>query len=220
MGKKMSTLLFIVFCMFGGEFYGQNIYKEHITWESVDIAREHMYSDSCHVSELYQNSAQKKQWEKTELQINSRNFSTCTVETVCCFLPQCGQLKKHGKNQIKSKKTCFFLFLFCFLTVFLICTFVQNYNRTGRNFLCYYSCVGFGAPLWAIHVYRQEAVGWKCVARGKVYRFARNLTVSAAPLEGKLNFYVQLTSDFDSCTNNFFQVNKLEFVGNLTISEL
>ncbi len=160
MGKKMSTLLFIVFCMFGGEFYGQNIYKEHITWESLDIARENMYSDSCHVSELYQNSAQKKQWEKTELQINSRNF------------------------------------------------------------LCYYSCVGFGAPLWAIHVYRQEAVGWKCVARGKVYRFARNLTVSAAPLEGKLNFYVQLTSDFDSCTNNFFQVNKLEFVGNLTISEL
>ena len=125
MGKKMSTLLFIVFCMFGGEFYGQNIYKEHITWESLDIARENMYSDSCHVSEL-----------------------------------------------------------------------------------------------WAIHVYRQEAVGWKCVARGKVYRFARNLTVSAAPLEGKLNFYVQLTSDFDSCTNNFFQVNKLEFVGNLTISEL
>ena len=56
------------------------------------------------------------------------------VETVCCFLPQCGQLKKHGKNQIKSKKTCFFLFLFCFLTVFLICTFVQNYNRTGRVF--------------------------------------------------------------------------------------
>ena len=37
------------------------------------------------------------------------------VETVCCFLPQCGQLKKHGKNQIKSKKTCFFLFLFCLL---------------------------------------------------------------------------------------------------------
>ena len=62
-----------------------------------------------------------------------RTFSTCTVETVCCFLPQCGQLKKHGKNQIKSKKTCFFLFLFCFLTVFLICTFVQNYNRTGRK---------------------------------------------------------------------------------------
>ena len=72
----------------------------------------------------------------------TRNRTTCTVETVCCFLPQCGQLKKHGKNQIKSKKTCFFLFLFCllpagqwekFLTVFLICTFVQNYNRTGRN---------------------------------------------------------------------------------------
>jgi len=51
------------------------------------------------------------------------------------FLPQCGQLKKHGKNKRKQKKTCFFLFLFCFLTVFLICTFVQNYNRTGRNFL-------------------------------------------------------------------------------------
>ena len=64
---------------------------------------------------------------------STRNLATCTVETVCCFLPQCGQLKKHGKNQIKSKKTCFFLFLFCFLTVFLICTFVQNYNRTGRN---------------------------------------------------------------------------------------
>ena len=63
-----------------------------------------------------------------------RRFSTCTVETVCCFLPQCGQLKKHGKNQIKSKKTCFFLFLICFLNVFLICTFVQNYNRTGRFF--------------------------------------------------------------------------------------
>jgi hypothetical protein len=60
-------------------------------------------------------------------------FSTCTVETVCCFLPQCGQLKKHDKNQIKSKKTWFFLFLFCFLTVFLICTFVQNYNHTGRK---------------------------------------------------------------------------------------
>ena len=42
-------------------------------------------------------------------------FSICTVETLCCFLPQCGQLKKHGKNQIKSKKTCFFLFLFCLL---------------------------------------------------------------------------------------------------------
>ena len=72
--------------------------------------------------------------------INSRfeikkKISNCTVETVCCFLPQCGQLKKHGKNQIKSKKTCFFLFLFCFLTVFLICTFVQNYNHTVRYIL-------------------------------------------------------------------------------------
>ena len=31
------------------------------------------------------------------------------VEIVCCFLPQCGQLKKHGKNQIKSKENMFFL---------------------------------------------------------------------------------------------------------------
>ena len=51
------------------------------------------------------------------------------------FVPQSGQLEKHGENQRKQKKTCFFLFLFCllpagqwekFLTVFLICTFVQN----------------------------------------------------------------------------------------------
>ena len=49
---------------------------------------------------------------------------------------------KTKENIRKQKKTYFFLFLFCllpagqwekFLTVFLICTFVQNYNHTGRN---------------------------------------------------------------------------------------
>jgi hypothetical protein len=44
------------------------------------------------------------------------------------FLPPSGQLKKHGENQRKQKKTCFFLFLFYFLTVFLIGALAQKEN--------------------------------------------------------------------------------------------
>ena len=58
---------------------------------------------------------------------------SCTVKNVLLFFAAKRPIRKTKENMRKQKKTCFFLFLFCFLPVFLIGTLVQKYNCTYRN---------------------------------------------------------------------------------------